>query len=263
MLKLTVLHNEYPSFVEETAGFCILIEIDQLRILFDTSMKKDVLINAQKSNISLDNIDYVVFSHGHYDHTDGLKYLDLHEIKNILAHPDCFKKRFCIYKGKEFYLGIPFHLEYLKRETNVIQSKESFWILDNKVVFLGEIPRTNSFESQKSMGYFENNEADWILDDSGLVIKSEKGLIIISGCSHAGICNIIEYAKKICNEERIHVVMGGMHLFDENLISPTINYLKKQNITNLFVAHCLSDLAFTEMENFGAKRIHTFDKFEF
>ena len=121
----------------------------------------------------------------------------------------------------------------------------------------------NSFESKQSMGFLENQEKDWILDDSALIIKSEKGLIIISGCSHAGICNIIEYAKKICKDERIQVVMGGMHLFDDKLISPTINYLKKQKIKKLYAAHCLSDLAFAEMENFGAKRIHTFELFEF
>lgn len=264
MVKLTVLHNEYESFVEEKAGFSILIELpeEKLKILFDTSMKNDIVINANKNNVDLSNIDYVVFSHGHYDHTDGIKFLKLSEIKHIIAHPVCFIKRFVKHKGKEIYIGIPFFLEYLQRETNVIQSKKPYWISE-KVVFLSEIPRKNSFEGQESLGYLENHERDWILDDSGLVIKTNNGLIIISGCSHSGICNIIEYAKEICNEDKIAVVMGGFHLFDNKRISPTIDYLQSQKIDKLFVAHCLSDYAFAEMEKAGAKRIQTLEEFYF
>lgn len=264
MIKLTVLHNEYESFGEERAGFSILIEYqeEKLKILFDTSMKNDIIINAKNKNIDLSNIDYVVLSHGHYDHTDGLKYLKLSEIKHIVAHPDCFKKKFVKYKGKEVYIGIPFFLEYLQRETNVIQSKNPYWISE-KVVFLGEIPRKNNFEGQESLGYLENHERDLILDDSALVIKSNDGLVIISGCSHSGICNIIEYAKGVCNEDKIAVVMGGFHLFDNNRVFHTIDYLQHQEIEKLFVAHCLSDFAFAEMEKAGALRIHTLEEFYF
>ena len=264
MIKLTVLHNEYETFVEEKAGFSVLIELqeEKLKILFDTSMKDDIVVNAKKSNIDLLNIDYVVFSHGHYDHTDGIKYLKLSEIRHIIAHPDCFTKKFAKYKGKEVYIGIPFFLEYLQRETDVIQSKIPYWISE-KVVFLGEIPRTNNFEGRESLGYLENHEHDLILDDSALVIKGNDGIIIISGCSHSGICNIIEYAKEVCNENKIAVVMGGFHLFDKKRISPTIDYLQSQKIDKLFVAHCLSDFAFAQMEKAGAKRIQTLEEFYF
>ncbi len=264
MIKLTILHNEYESFVEEKAGFSVLIELqeDKLKILFDTSMKDDILINSKKNNIDLSNIDYVVFSHGHYDHTDGIKFLKLSEIRHIIAHPDCFIKRFAKHKDKEVYIGIPFFLEFLQRETDVIQSRNPYWISE-KVVFLGEIPRKNSFEGQESLGFLENHERDWILDDSALVIKNNDGLIIISGCSHSGICNIIEYAKEVCNEDKIAVVMGGFHLFDKKRVFRTIDYLQSQKIDKLFVAHCLSDFAFTEMEKAGAFRIHTLEDFSF
>jgi len=264
MIKLIILHNEYESFVEEKAGFSVLIELqeDKLKILFDTSMRNDIVVNSKRNNIDLLNIDYVVFSHGHYDHTDGIKFLKLSEIKHIIAHPDCFIKRFAKYKGNEVYIGIPFFLEYLQRETDVIQTKNPFWI-SKKVVFLGEIPRKNNFEGQESLGFLENHERDWILDDSALVIKNNDGLIIISGCSHSGICNIIEYAKEVCNEDKIAVVMGGFHLFDNKRIFPTIDYLQSQKIDKLFVAHCLSDFAFAEMEKAGAKRIHTLEEFYF
>jgi len=263
LVKLTILHNEYTTFIEDRAGFSVLIEIAKKKILFDTSMKNDIIINALKGNIDLSTIDYVVLSHGHYDHTDGLKYLDLTKINHIVAHPDCFKKRFVKDKEREIYIGIPFFLEYLQREVDVIQSMEPYWIIEDGVVFLGEIPRKNNFEARNPLGYLENGDLDWIIDDSALVIKSNQGLIIISGCSHSGICNIIEYAKEVCKDERIYVVMGGMHLFEENRIAPTINYLKEQNIRQLYAAHCLSDLGFSEMEKNGAHRIHTLEELNF
>lgn len=263
MVKLTILHDEYTTFIEERAGFSILIEIAKKKILFDTSMNNDIILNAHKGNVDLSTIDYVVFSHGHYDHTDGLKYLDLTGISHIVAHPDCFKKRFVKEKEREIYIGIPFFLEYLQRETDLVQSKAPFWIIEDEVVFLGEIPRKNNFEAKKPLGYLENGDPDYINDDSALVIKSDQGLIIISGCSHSGICNIIEYAKEVCKDERIYVVMGGMHLFEENRIPPTINYLKGQKIRQLYAAHCLSDLGFSEMEKIGARRIHTLEEFNF
>ncbi len=264
MIKLTVLHNEYESFNEKKAGFSILIELqeERLKILFDTSMKNDIVINAKNKIIDLSNIDYVVLSHGHYDHTDGLKYLKLSDIKHIVAHPGCFKKKFVKYKGKEVYIGIPFYLEYLQRESDVIQSIKPYWISE-KVVFLGKIPRKNSFEGQESLGYLENHEIDWILDDSALAIKNCNGLIIISGCSHSGICNIIEYAKEVCNENNIEVVIGGFHLFDKKRVFHTIDYLQSQNIKKLYAMHCLSDFAFAEMEKAGAMRIHTLEEFYF
>ncbi len=260
---ITVLHNEYPSFVEERAGFSVLIEIDSVKILFDTSLNDDIIPNAQKASIDLSEVDYVVLSHGHYDHTDGLKNLDLSGISHILAHPDCFQKKFATHKGKEIYIGCPLHLEFLQRETEVLLTKDPYWILPDRMVFLGEIPRQNDFEAKKPIGYDADHQSDFVLDDSAVVIKTDQGLLIISGCSHAGICNIVEYAKRVCNDERIYMVMGGFHLFEDHLIAPTVDYFQSQNFDLLYPAHCLSDNAFAAIFEMGGKRIHTLETFNF
>ncbi len=261
MAHFTILHNEYTSFVEEKAGFSVYIEIDGKKILFDTSMKRDIIENAKQAKIDLTHLDYVILSHGHYDHSDGLMHLDYGNIAHILAHPDCFQKKFVMHQGKEIFIGCPLHLEYLQRETDVILSKKPYWIINQRLVFLGEIPRRNEFEAKNPIGYDENHKPDFVLDDSAIVIKSPEGLVVISGCSHAGICNIIEYAKEVCSDERVLMVLGGFHIFESNLIQPTIQYFQKLKCPQIYPAHCLSDEAFTSMEKIGGTRFQTLETF--
>lgn len=105
----------------------------------------------------------------------------------------------------------------------------------------------NSYAIGKSIINGEKQE-DNLKDDSAIVYKSNKGLFIITGCSHSGICNIIEYAKKVCNEDKIYGVIGGFHLFDINeRLKETIKYLKRNNIELLFPCHCVSLKAKIEM----------------
>ncbi len=94
----------------------------------------------------------------------------------------------------------------------------------------------------------ENMIDDFVNDDTAIVYKSEKGLFIITGCSHSGICNIIEYAKKICEDNRIYGIIGGFHLFDASKrLDRTIEYLKENSIKWLYPCHCVSLKAKIEM----------------
>ncbi|HAZ06021.1 MAG TPA: MBL fold metallo-hydrolase, partial [Acetobacterium sp.] len=116
--------------------------------------------------------------------------------------------------------------------------------LSEKLLFLGEIPRRFDFEGQQPIGMSCENDqwvADAVLDDSALVYQSETGLVIITGCSHSGICNIIEYAKEICQDHRINGVIGGFHLFelDEQLFK-TQAYFAENQIKSLYPCHCVS-----------------------
>jgi len=120
----------------------------------------------------------------------------------------------------------------------LICTKESYSISKN-IVFLGEIPRLNGFESKKTDFIDENLKDDFVIDDSGLVIKSDDKIVIISGCAHSGICNIIEYAKKITGINRIKAVIGGFHLKDDGFqTKETIKYLKNQDIDQIYPSHC-------------------------
>ena len=114
--------------------------------------------------------------------------------------------------------------------------------MSENLLFLGEIPE--SVESRTAIG--QQKEAsgfvdDYVLDDSALVYKSPKGLFIITGCSHSGICNIIEYAKQICQDDRIHGIIGGFHLFQvDSKLKNTIQYFLDNQITELYPCHCSS-----------------------
>jgi 7,8-dihydropterin-6-yl-methyl-4-(beta-D-ribofuranosyl)aminobenzene 5'-phosphate synthase len=82
---------------------------------------------------------------------------------------------------------------------------------------------------------------DYMIDDTALVYKNEMGIYIITGCSHSGICNIIEYAKKVCGDDRVQGVIGGFHLFEvTERVTKTIDYLKQNNIKELYPCHCTS-----------------------
>ncbi len=113
-----------------------------------------------------------------------------------------------------------------------------------KLFYLGEIPRRNDFENKTAIGYIKNSrgklEPDYLSDDSALAYKSEKGIVIITGCSHSGICNIVEHAKEVCNDERVADIIGGFHLLDvDNLyMEQVLNYFSKQEIAIMHPCHC-------------------------
>ena len=223
------------------------IEDEGAKILFDTGYSNIFIENAIKMNIDLNKLDKIVISHGHDDHTKGLKYL-FKDKKNIelISHPYSFNYK----EVSGEYIGSPMTKEELETVYDLNLSKVPIDISKN-ITYLGQIPQSNNFEIRQSIGQCNiNNEMidDNVIEDSAIVYKSDKGLFIITGCSHSGICNIIEYAKKVCNDNRIYGVIGGFHLFDvDERLKKTINYLKENNIKLLYPCHCVSLEAKIEM----------------
>ncbi|MBR5796056.1 MAG: MBL fold metallo-hydrolase [Erysipelotrichaceae bacterium] len=250
-MKLTVLvdNNTYiDQYYVGEPGVSFYIELQNKKVLFDTGYSHIFKENAKKMGIDLTSLDYIVLSHGHNDHTLGLIHLE--DVKTtILAHPDvCMPKHV-----HDTYIGMPYSKSELEQKWECNFSKEPYWITP-ELVYLGEIPRVTSFENRQPIGYqmIDNQRVDdYLYDDSALAYKTSEGIYVITGCSHSGICNMIEYAKKVCKDACILGVIGGFHMFDLNEQSMnTIVYFKENQIASLYPCHCVSLKVKAEMMKF-------------
>ncbi len=225
---------------EPAAGF--YLEDGEAKILLDCGYSDVCIKNAGLLHVDLKAISHIALSHGHNDHTRGLRFLpwsvDMREI-TIVAHPGIFAER---YDGA-IPVGCPVERSFLEDVGRLVLTKEPCAISEH-VVFLGEIPAVTDFERTKPVGFMKDaggTRDDFVMDDSALALKTENGLFIVTGCSHSGICNIIEQARKVCGEERIAGVLGGFHLLEvSEQLTKTIEYFERNKITNLYPCHCVS-----------------------
>lgn len=251
-MKLTVLVDNNTLIDQYYCGepaVCYYIEDNGVKLLLDVGYSDVFIKNAEALHIDLNAVSTIAISHGHDDHTRGLKYLcekvDLSNTR-IVAHPDAFKEK--TFENES--IGSPFTAKQLEKLCKLTLSKTPLKISDN-ITFLGEIPTLNDFEKRQPIGVLKDcgsESVDLLMDDTALVYKSNNGIFIITGCSHSGICNIIEYAKQVTKEERIIGVIGGFHLFDisPQLIS-TIKYFEGNQIKELYPCHCVSFKAKAEI----------------
>lgn len=235
-------------------GLSYLIEIDGEKILFDTGHSNVFLKNAALLGIDICNeVENVVLSHGHWDHGDGLKFI---KNKVLITHPGSFEKRFR--KNDKSPVGLGLSKAGIKKKFRLIETREPFQLTEN-LYFLGEIPRLNEFESKSTPFIFENGEDDFVPDDTALAAIVNRELVIITGCSHSGICNICEYAKIVTGISKIKAVIGGFHLKLQNLQTlETIKYFKKNDIEKLYPSHCTELSALVKFhEVFGIEQVKT------
>lgn len=259
-LKIYALVDNMASNIcQSEHGLSYLVVFDKT-ILFDTGQTDLYLKNAQILNAPIHEAETVVLSHGHYDHGNGLKFL---QNKKLVCHPNVFADRFSGKQMKPVGLNIT---ETRAREIFNIQfSIDPVWLSD-KMVFLGQIPRKFSFEKTATRFKLADGAVDEISDDSAMAVVMNKGLFVISGCGHSGICNIIEQAKNITGINKLFGVIGGFHLkFDNKQTRETLNYLKAQNPEIVMPSHCTELPALSVFYNeFGGEQVragtlYTFD----
>lgn len=238
-------------------GFSYFIE-GKTNILFDFGSSDLFLKNSKKLDIDISKVEYTVLSHGHWDHGNGLKYLP--ENKKVICHPEVFMKRY----SKNGYIGLDLDYEIASKKWNFVFSSEPIKI-DEDTYYLGEIPRLNDFESKKTPFTKEDDSKDFVLDDSAIAIKTPKGLVVISGCAHSGICNTVEHAKKVTQETNVYAVLGGFHLQKNDAVTQkTIEYLKKLNVCKVLPSHCTKFPALVEFhKHFNSNQIAAGDILEF
>lgn len=244
-MKLTVLmdnHTEIDVYYLGEPAVSYWLETEGKAFLFDTGYSHAFLQNADAMGLDVTKAEAILLSHSHNDHTGGLKpLLERHfpQKPRLIAHPDALLP----HTDHGMDIGCPLAQAELAEKTALLLTAEPVW-LSEKLVWLGEIPRIHPFEQPYAIGTVEREgqeTADFMQDDTALVYCGKEGLFVITGCSHAGICNILSYAKQVTGVEKIHAVLGGLHLFDvDERALETISFLEKENISVLYPCHCTS-----------------------
>jgi 7,8-dihydropterin-6-yl-methyl-4-(beta-D-ribofuranosyl)aminobenzene 5'-phosphate synthase len=233
-------------------GFSCLVRVfagkHEHAILLDAGLSRECMAwNARQLGISLDKIEAVVLSHGHFDHVGGLPGIFSGAGRQIplIAHPDAFlKRRLNTPKG---IVSLPqLDATALKEAgADVLRRSAPSTLAAGHLLVTGEVERKTSFEKgMPGMEMFADNRwvPDPILDDQALVINvNDKGLVVISGCAHAGIINTTGYAKKIAGVNHVHAVMGGFHLTGPAfapVIPPTVDAMQRISPDYVLPMHC-------------------------
>ena len=230
-------------------------------LLFDFGFSENgAAQNTTTLGVNMPEVEAAVLSHGHSDHTGGLSRLG-EQIgrKNIplFVHPSVFKSPRYLKFGEEFKINFP----KLTREMvqtagfSIVESEMPVLLLDNTTLFLGEIPRRTDFEKGWPIVHCQTDGRevwDAIEDDTSIVMNlKDKGLVILSGCAHAGIVNTVQYAIEVTGIDKIHAVMGGFHLsgpFFEPIIDRTTQDLQKLHPAFVIPTHCTGRKAIMAME---------------
>ena len=250
-MKITVLVDNatlIDRYFRAEPGLCLLIEDAGLKVLFDCGYSGLFLDNARAMRLELSDLDAVVLSHGHLDHTWGLEALTRHLCEErlegrpcsrpaLVAHPAAFRS---IRDGDNPELGPLLEPGKLSRHF-ALKLSASPLPIGERLLFLGEIPRRHAFEVSPGIGAKEGDDGpDLLPDDSALVWRGDDGLVVVTGCSHAGICNIVDHAVALTGETRIQDVIGGLHLLSPSAerLHGTVAHLRALAPQRLSPCHC-------------------------
>ncbi len=247
--------GETADLLRGEHGFSCLVTVEKAgrttRILFDAGVTPDGMVeNMRRLDISARDIDIIVLSHGHWDHTTGMDGL-VAELRRpnvpVLIHPDFWSRRRLALPGRE-----PVELPTTSRGAlegagfEVIEQQRPSFLLDGSLLVTGEVDRTTDFERGFPI-HEAYRGARWhpdplILDVQALVANVRgRGLVVLTGCGHSGIVNILRYARKLTGEDTLHAVVGGFHLSGplfEKVIPPTCDALADLAPDYLVPTHC-------------------------
>ncbi len=246
-------------------GFCALVTItagDASRnILFDFGFSAHgAAFNAEALSLDLKPVEACVLSHGHLDHAGGIEALARLIGRGgvpLVLHPEAFRAPRYIKFSEEFKVFFPpLTREGVKKAgLKAVETREPYPLLDGAALFLGQIPRTTDFEKGVANFYYKEGDVEkWddVIDDSSIIMNVKgKGLVVLSGCAHAGIVNTVDYAQRVTGIREIFAVMGGFHLGGPEMgpvVKATSDSLRKFGPTYVVPTHCTGRQAVMTLE---------------
>lgn len=237
------LPGNLPGLLGEH-GLAVLIDSGEEQVLYDTGRGRTLMGNLEQSKNRPEDINKVVISHGHLDHTGSLMaFLQSRKSTDVYCHLDVFSRKYGKKAGNYNYIGIPYQAGDLAAAGAVFNFTREPQAVAAGIVISGPIPRVHQWE--QDAGSFFIKEGDSFLpdnfeDEQALFVDSGAGLVVITGCGHAGIINTLEYAVRCCGSDKILAVLGGLHLAGASpeRIGLTIRHLKEFGVEKLVLGHC-------------------------
>lgn len=249
MVSITTLVEDSPgenTQLQPEHGLSFYVEAGDAKFLFDTGSSDLFLKNGKELGVAEEGMRTVFISHGHYDHSGGYEALlnvTGGEGTDLFVRPGFFDRKYGIKNGELRFNGNAFSMSQLHEAgVTVHQTKEDVAEVFPGVYSVTGFKRDCPFENTNPNYVVERNgirEIDDYSDEQILVIKSVKGLVVLLGCSHPGVVNILKKVNTVFKEP-IHAVIGGTHLVeaDEQRIENTTAWLLKENIPNIMFCHC-------------------------
>lgn len=247
-LSLQILiDNHGQDELQTEHGFSIWIEYGEHVILFDTGCSDSFINNAVKLGCDLSEVDTLVLSHGHYDHTGGISALfALNPHISVIAHPAVMTSpRYSLHPDKA-----PHMIAMPEPQLDTLQSLPlSQRVLTHKpfeigcgCYFSGEIPRMSAFEDVGGPFYLDTEKVhpDTLSDDASIWFETDAGLIIVTGCCHSGLMNTVQYIQNVSGEKRVAAIIGGLHLVhaDKERLHLTAQALNEWKPDFVVTCHC-------------------------
>jgi len=257
-LKITTLIENKPGehkVLKYEHGLSLYIEKEDCRILFDTGQSSSFIHNAEHMQIDLARLDYVVLSHGHYDHSGGFTELTKkNKSFKLFTGPGFFNEKYGINGNTPEFLGNNFNESFLTDNCIAHQYvTQQVLEIHSGIYIITGFSRTHADEIvNPRFKILKDNTfvPDQFEDEIMLAIDTPKGLAVLMGCSHPGMKNMLDSAKQFLNKP-IYAVIGGTHLVEanEDSLDLSMAYLKKTAIQIISMNHCTGQTALDRLSS--------------
>ncbi len=244
-VKVTILCDNLagPLSFKGEHGLAVLVEVEGKSFLWDCGQSDVAVHNAKLLGIDLRNLEGIGISHGHFDHAGGLmEILSASGPKKLFMHPKALEPKFFMAGNIKRFIGIPFQVDAIESACSGVELASEAQEVMPGVYLTGEVPRVTEFEGFEANLFCQTDgevQPDPFIDDQSLVIDTPDGAVVLTGCAHSGLVNVLKHALE--SSGRIKAVVGGTHLglgASPERISATLDFLEEVLPERIVPCHC-------------------------